>query len=46
MQTAGLGAKRSAITTTEVFEMQHKHPRILKIAGELVLRPCGPAHTG
>jgi hypothetical protein len=44
MEAASLRAKRSAITTTQAFEMQNKHPRILKITGELVLRPRGSAH--
>jgi len=33
-----LRAKRTAITATEVFEMQNNQPRIPKIAGKLVLR--------
>jgi hypothetical protein len=44
METASLRAKRTAITATEAFEMQNKHPRILKITGELVLRSWGGAH--
>jgi hypothetical protein len=44
MEAASLRAKRSTITTTQVFEMQNKHPRILKVTGELVLRPWGGAH--
>jgi len=45
MEAASLRAMRSAITTTEAFEMQNKHSRILKITGELVLCPRGGAHT-
>jgi len=45
MEAARLRAKRSAITTTEAFKMQNKHPRILKVTSELVLRPWGGAHT-
>jgi hypothetical protein len=44
MEAASLRAMRRAITTAEAFEMQNKHPRILKITGELVLRPRGGAH--
>jgi hypothetical protein len=44
MEAARLRAKGTAITTTEAFEMQNKHVRILKITGELVLRPWGRAH--
>jgi len=44
MEAASLRAIRSAITTTQAFEMQNKHPRILKITGELVLRPWGGAY--
>jgi hypothetical protein len=36
MQAAGLGANRTAISAAEVFEMQYKDPRILKIAGEFL----------
>ena len=44
MEAARLRATRTAITTTEAFEMQNKHARILEISGELVLRPWGRAH--
>ena len=44
MEAARLRAKRTAITTTEAFEMQNKYARILKITGELVPRPWGRAH--
>src|SRR6516162_9112009 len=44
MEAASLRAMRDAITATQAFEMQNKHPRILKITGELVLRPWGGAH--
>src|SRR6516162_1402497 len=44
MEAASLRAMRSAITTTQAFEMQNKHPRILKITGEFVLRPWGGAY--
>jgi hypothetical protein len=37
MQAARLRAKRTGITTAEVFEMQDKDPQILRISGELVL---------
>jgi hypothetical protein len=30
---------RTAITTAEMFKMQNKKPRIVKITGELMLRP-------
>jgi hypothetical protein len=38
MQATSLRAKRTAVTAAEVFEMQNKDARILKIAGELVFR--------
>src|SRR5215831_18988226 len=44
MQAASLSATRTAITTAEVFEMQDKDPRTLRIAGELVLRLSVSAH--
>jgi len=44
MQAASLSATRTAITTAEVFEMQDKDPRTLRIAGELVLRLWVSAH--
>jgi hypothetical protein len=34
-----LFAKRTTITAAEAFEMQNKDLRIVRIAGELVLRP-------
>jgi len=43
MQAASLSATRTAITAPEVFEMQDKDPRILRIAGELVRRLWVPA---
>jgi hypothetical protein len=45
MQSASLSAKRPAITAAEMFEMQNQDPRILKIAGKLMLRPRGLAHA-
>src|SRR5262245_21353822 len=44
MQAASLSATRTAITAAEVFEMQDKDPRTLRIAGELVLRLWVSAH--
>jgi hypothetical protein len=38
MQAARLRAKRTAITTAEVFEMQNEEAQILMIGGELVSR--------
>jgi hypothetical protein len=38
MQAASLSATRTAITAAEVFEMQDKDPRTLRVAGELVPR--------
>ena len=37
MQAAGLRATPAAIAAAQVFEMQDEDPRILRIAGELVL---------
>jgi hypothetical protein len=44
MEAPSLRAKRTTITTTQVFEMQNNDPRIPKITGELVPRPWGRAH--
>src|SRR5262249_53354970 len=43
MQAASLSATRTAITAPEVFEMQDKDPRTLRIAGESVRRLWVPA---
>jgi hypothetical protein len=45
METASLRAKGAAISTVKAFKMQNKSARILRIAGELVLRLCAPAHV-
>src|SRR5215831_10269018 len=44
MQAASPCATRTAITAAEVFEMQYKDPRTLRISGELVLRLWVSAH--
>jgi hypothetical protein len=44
MQAATTSATHTAITATEVFVMQDKDPRTLRIAGELVLRLWVSAH--
>ena len=44
MQADSLSATRTAITAAEVFQIQNKDPRTLRIAGELVLRLWVSAH--
>jgi len=45
MQAASPRASRTAVTTSEVLEMQNKDLRILRIGSKLVFRLCTPAHV-